>query len=632
MSSITNAPQPQAMTIQVSTSGGAVLNPEATVFQLPPTQRSPTHAATPTPAPAPTQSPTPTHINGFHSNVHPFMNGDVGLECCGVVCPATPEDAPASVGAPGGATLLQGEALPKPAAAKALSGGTEAAPPQTPPTAPPQQNGEVTAGGSAGQGAASPAPSAPAAPPSPSPASPTPMETGQAGRREGLAPGSETQATQTTPTQTPSPASPPSSPPGTPAGTPAPGQLAPPPPPQQPLSREQIKHLVAQQVEYFFSRENLSSDPYLISQMDSDQYVPVYILANCTQFKNITKDHSIIVEALKESPFVQLDEERNRVRPNYKRCIVILREIAESTPVEEIESVFKSEECPKVVSCEFVHNSSWYVTFESDEDAQKAYWYLRGVVKTFKDKPILARIKTKPISRLGCLSVLPSYGGKAGGGAEAKDGQGSGTAPPPPSPPPVLRLGGRSGGPGTPAPPGGSYASSGGAGRFLFSTHQSVNPGSYTYTYTAASSHMPTAYFYPNVMQWTPPPGGFYDINSFLQFNGLSPQGTFTPHNPGPTLRYPPAGGTPNTATTTVTTRRAGTTQTTTATTTTTVDRTPRHHITKDSTTTTTAHTPRPPPHSHTHLNTGHPAGPPISCPHSSTTRLISKFGKFCTE
>ncbi|MPD00300.1 hypothetical protein E2C01_095763 [Portunus trituberculatus] len=33
--------------------------------------------------------------------------------------------------------------------------------------------------------------------------------------------------------------------------------------------------------------------------MDSDQYVPVYILANCTQFKTITKDHSIIVEALK---------------------------------------------------------------------------------------------------------------------------------------------------------------------------------------------------------------------------------------------------------------------------------------------------------------------------------------------
>lgn len=43
--------------------------------------------------------------------------------------------------------------------------------------------------------------------------------------------------------------------------------------------------------------------------------------------------------------------------------------------------------------------------------------------------------------------------------------------------------------------------------------------------------------FYPNMMQWTPP-GGFYDINSFFQLNGLSPQATFKPptnHN----VRYP---------------------------------------------------------------------------------------------
>lgn len=41
----------------------------------------------------------------------------------------------------------------------------------------------------------------------------------------------------------------------------------------------------------------------------------------------------------------------------------------------------------------------------------------------------------------------------------------------------------------------------------------------------------------PNMMHWTQP-GGFYDINSFLQFNGLSPQAAFKPptnHN----MRYP---------------------------------------------------------------------------------------------
>jgi hypothetical protein len=153
------------------------------------------------------------------------------------------------------------------------------------------------------------------------------------------------------------------------------------------------------QLEYYFSRENLFKDTYLLSQMDSDQYVPISIVANFEQIKKITDDKQLVVDVLRQSPSVQVDESGEKVRPNHKRCVLILREIPESTLSKDIESLFSGKNCPKFVSCEFAHNGSWYVTFDTDEDAQQAYRYIREEIKVFPatGKPIMARIKAKPI-------------------------------------------------------------------------------------------------------------------------------------------------------------------------------------------------------------------------------------------
>ncbi|XP_013783273.1 la-related protein 4-like isoform X2 [Limulus polyphemus] len=169
---------------------------------------------------------------------------------------------------------------------------------------------------------------------------------------------------------------------------------------------QELKVMLQRQLDYYFSRENLAHDTFLVSQMDSDQYVPIITVANFNQVRRLTKDLKLIVEVLRESPNVQVDEAGEKVRPNHKCCVLILREIPENTAIKDIETLFGGEGCPKFAKCEFVHNDSWYVTFDSDEDVQKAYRYLREEVRSFQGKPIMARIKAKPITR---APLVPRY-------------------------------------------------------------------------------------------------------------------------------------------------------------------------------------------------------------------------------
>uniref|UniRef100_S4R7I6 HTH La-type RNA-binding domain-containing protein n=1 Tax=Petromyzon marinus TaxID=7757 RepID=S4R7I6_PETMA len=197
------------------------------------------------------------------------------------------------------------------------------------------------------------------------------------------------------------------------------------------MSPEELKEVLKKQLEYYFSRENLANDLYLVSQMDSDQYVPIWTIANFNQVKRLTSDLQLIVDTLKSSALVHVDEKGERVRPNQKRCIVILREVPASTPVEEVEKLFTNGNCGRFVSCEFAHNDSWYITFETDADAQQAYKYLREEAKTFLGKPIMARIKAKPMA----MNVfLPKNGLRS---AEPTMYMQPVYAPPPAPPPPT---------------------------------------------------------------------------------------------------------------------------------------------------------------------------------------------------
>lgn len=50
---------------------------------------------------------------------------------------------------------------------------------------------------------------------------------------------------------------------------------------------DELKRLLNTQLEFYFSRENLLHDKYLVSQMDSDNYVPLVILESFNMIRKL---------------------------------------------------------------------------------------------------------------------------------------------------------------------------------------------------------------------------------------------------------------------------------------------------------------------------------------------------------
>ncbi|CAH8358967.1 unnamed protein product [Eruca vesicaria subsp. sativa] len=69
-------------------------------------------------------------------------------------------------------------------------------------------------------------------------------------------------------------------------------------------------------VEYYFSDENLPTDKFLLNAMKKNKkgFVPISTIATFHKMKKLTRDHDLIVAALKESSFLVVSSEGNKVK------------------------------------------------------------------------------------------------------------------------------------------------------------------------------------------------------------------------------------------------------------------------------------------------------------------------------
>lgn len=151
------------------------------------------------------------------------------------------------------------------------------------------------------------------------------------------------------------------------------------------------------QCEYYFSRQNLITDRYLVDQMGHDLRVPIATLAGFKRIRNMVQDTQQLIQALRGSSLLEVVAD-TWVKPSYLfteaatvRDTVLLRDVPHCAP-----DVLRRhlENLAPIVS---MHKdlSLWYVRTPTEYDALQLFSAVRNT--PFQGgPPLTARIKSEP--------------------------------------------------------------------------------------------------------------------------------------------------------------------------------------------------------------------------------------------
>ncbi|KAD5960360.1 hypothetical protein R6Q59_013484 [Mikania micrantha] len=90
---------------------------------------------------------------------------------------------------------------------------------------------------------------------------------------------------------------------------------------QAQAQEQALRVSVRNQIEYYFSDQNLQSDQYLISLMDDHGWVPISIIAGFKRVKSMSTDIPLIVDALLRSSTLEVQDEKVRKREDWSKWI-----------------------------------------------------------------------------------------------------------------------------------------------------------------------------------------------------------------------------------------------------------------------------------------------------------------------
>lgn len=195
----------------------------------------------------------------------------------------------------------------------------------------------------------------------------------------------------------------------------------------QVLEGEALEQALLSQLEYYFSRENLPRDTYLVSHMDAEHYVPLEVVGQFQKISSLLAGRalSFLVPIAQRSNLLQLSDDKTKVRPSFKtqRNTVILRDMPSTTTTEKIQELFSSSMFKSISSIRPDILNCWFVVFDSEEEARQAVLWARS--QSIDDQPVLARLKTETLLRgtfanysdpvaSGVVQAIPAVYGQLG--------------------------------------------------------------------------------------------------------------------------------------------------------------------------------------------------------------------------
>ncbi|KAL0088709.1 hypothetical protein J3Q64DRAFT_1637145 [Phycomyces blakesleeanus] len=102
------------------------------------------------------------------------------------------------------------------------------------------------------------------------------------------------------------------------------------------VDADTLKTYILQQIEYYFSIDNLCRDMFLRSQMDAQGYVDLQLLANFNRVKGLTTDMSLIRESVQASTLLDISSDKIRRKEGWQTWLI------QPTPTNSTTAVAKS--------------------------------------------------------------------------------------------------------------------------------------------------------------------------------------------------------------------------------------------------------------------------------------------------